>query len=90
MGSGVLADTPAPHELDEGIDGRERLGTDILILDSNAERLLDADHEFERIDGVQTEAIPKERGGIVDIGRRHPLKLESVNNQLFDFRVERP
>jgi hypothetical protein len=52
----------------DGIDGYQHLHRQRPILDGDAELLLDAEHQFQRVDRVESDAAGSEqRGAIVDL-----------------------
>src|SRR5262249_9269896 len=70
-------------EIAECVDGGERLDADLFILDLDAELLLEAENELERVNRVEAEPLSEERSVILNRGRIH-IEFESSDNQALD------
>src|SRR6185503_2032703 len=88
LGGGFGALREQPHdEVRQGVD-RVELAGHAVVLDGHAPALLDAHHELQRFDAVESEALlalagPEERHGVAD-GRRRDLELQALHDQLLE------
>jgi len=57
------------NEAYEILGAAEIVGTDLVVIDHNAEFLFDGDDEFQRLGGIKTSGRTQEQGPIRRIGR---------------------
>ena len=78
------------NQFSQGGDGAQhRPGFFIAGFDHDAVFLLQAQHQFQRIDGIQPEAfVAKQRRIDVDIVGRHVLEIHGFDDELLQFLVQ--
>src|SRR5882762_1335584 len=66
----------------DGIDRAEHFAAGLLVADDHAEGTLEFEHEFQRVNGIEAEALAEQRDFVQDLVRLH-RQLQASDEGLF-------